>query len=69
MIIQGGKGKLFRNELKHGGRRSELGKEFQIFGAEEKKNLFPDKLLTRCIFSKFLDEERLPDLGTGKRSS
>ena len=35
----------FRNELKHGERRSELGKEFQIFGAEEKKDIFPDKAL------------------------
>ena len=37
----------FRNELKHGKRQSELSKEFKIFGAEEKKDLFPDKVLTR----------------------
>ena len=38
---------VFQNELKHGERRSELGTEFQIFGAEEKKDLLPDKLLAR----------------------
>ena len=62
----------FRNELKHGERRIELGKEFQIFGAEEKvllPDLLPDKVLTRWIFSQLLDEERLPDLGIGKSSS
>ena len=50
-------------------RRSDLGEEFQISGAEEKKDLLPDKVLPRGIFSKLLDEERLPDLGTGKSSS
>jgi len=45
---------------------NELGKELQIFGAEEKKDLFQDKILTRWIFRKLLDEERLTDLGTGK---
>ena len=56
--------------IRHGEKQSELGEEFQIFGAEEKKDLFSDKVLTHWIFSKLLDEEeRLPDLGTGKSSS
>ena len=33
------------------------------------KDILPEKVLTRWIFSKLLDEERLPDLGTGKSSS
>ena len=48
---------------------SELGREINIFGAEVKKHLLPDKVLTLWIFSKLLDEERLPDFGTGKSSS
>ena len=44
-------------------------KNSRFFGAEEKKDLFRDKVLTRWIISKLLDEERLPDLGTGKSSS
>ena len=59
----------FRNELKHGERRSELGEELQIFGAEEEKDLFPDKVLRGWIFSKSLDEKCLLDLGTGESSS
>ena len=38
-----GKRKLlrpFRNEINHKERRSELGREFQIFGAEKKKDLY-----------------------------
>ena len=59
----------FWNEQKNGERRSELGKGFRIFEAEEKKDLFPYKVLTCRILGKLLDEERLLDLGTGKSSS
>ena len=54
----------------HEEKLSELGREFQIFGAEEKKDLSPDKVLsvTRWILRKLLDEECLSDLGTGESS-
>ena len=38
---------FFQNELKQEERQKELGREFQIFGAEAKKDHLPDTVLTR----------------------
>ena len=40
---------FFRNDLKHEEIRSEFSREFQIFGAEEKKDFLPDKVLPHVV--------------------
>ena len=57
--------------MKYGQEKNKVIQVYRIsnFGAEQKKDVSENEVLTRWMLWKLLDEDRLPDLGIRKSSS